>query len=846
MKHYNDRENVTARHCRPGWGLRRSRQRDGIATPRRTRALRLLPRFLTSLSLRAKFLAITIPLTLVSTTALICVFLVSAHRAETRALEDKLAELAAVEATSLAGPLRNDDRRQISLIAAAVAVDPDVAGIVVYDVAGDVVERLGTAAPAGGSLYRRLEPIEFERAGGRQRVGQLELTLTDRGIRQATRKRIVLAAGVVGLLLLAVVLSIVLAHHSTIGIPLTRLLNGIQLAQRGGAHRQVRWSSSDELGTVISAFNEMQSAQQVHEAALRAARDEEAHFLDVANSVSSELQLDAVLRKIIAAATELLGAERGSLFLHDESRDELWSRISEGAITQEIRIPAHSGLAGACFSSGEAINVADAYADSRFNRDVDARTGHRTRSVLCVPVRNKQGKILGVLQLVNKIDDRFGELDIARIRALSAQFAIALENAKLFEEVLNAGNYNKSILTSLTNGVITVDSAGRIATANPAACRITGRGEAELEGQSVTRVFSGANAWIAQAVTEISESGDADLIFDTDIDIGDGRSVSVNMTGVALVDVSGEAIGVMLVFEDISREKRVKSTMARYLSGHVVDQLLEAGDAVLGGTTQEVAILFSDVRQFTSLSERLGPRGTVSLLNAYFSRMADIVFSHNGVLDKYIGDAIMAVFGTPFASAADTDNALSVATEMIVSLGGFNEAQRARGEPTLDIGIGIACGDVVVGKIGSPLRMDYTVIGDPVNLAARLESVNKLYDTKILLSEDVVARLQRQWSLREVDLVRMKGKDKSVSVFESLEHHTDETFPNRKKTLEAFARGLAAYRGRQWDEARSAFARALAVNPHDGPSKAYIERCAYYAANPPAEDWDGVWVMQTK
>ncbi len=769
----------------------------------------------------------------------------SAHRAETRALEGKLAKLAAAEATSLAGPLWNDDRRHISFIASAIAVDPDVAGVVVYDAGGELIERVGAAAPAGDTLYRRSEPIDFERAGGRQRVGQLEITLTDRGIRQANRKRIVLAAGVVGLLLLAVVLSIVLAHHSTIGIPLTRLLNGIQLAQRGGA-RAVRWSSGDELGSVISAFNEMQRAQQVHETALRAARDEEAHFLEVANSVSSELQLDAVLRKIIAAATELLGAERGSLFLHDESSDELWSRISEGAITQEIRIPADSGLAGACFFSGKIINVEDAYADPRFNRDVDTRTGHRTRSVLCVPVRNKQGKILGVLQLVNKIDGTFGELDIARIRALSAQFAIALENAKLFEEVLNAGNYNESILTSLTNGVITIDAAGRIAKANPAACRITGRGEAELEGQSVTVVFTGANAWIAQAVTEISESGEADLIFDTDIDIGDGRSVSVNMTGVALVDISGEAIGVMLVFEDISREKRVKSTMARYLSGHVVDQLLEAGDAVLGGTTQEVTILFSDVRQFTSLSERLGPRGTVSLLNAYFSRMADIVFSHNGVLDKYIGDAIMAVFGTPFASAADADNALSVATEMIVSLRSFNETQRGRGDPTVDIGIGIACGDVVVGNIGSPRRMDYTVIGDPVNLAARLESVNKLYDTKILLSEDVVARLQRQWSLREVDLVRVKGKDRSVSVFESLEHHTDETFPNREETLEAFARGLAAYRDRQWDEARSAFARALAINPHDGPSKAYIERCGYYAANPPAEDWDGVWVMQTK
>ncbi len=786
------------------------------------------------------------PLTLLSTVGLFSVFLVSAHRTGTHALQDKLNELASVQAASLAAPLRNVDYRQVALIVAAVGADPDVAAMVVYDERGDVVERFGSATAADEAAYHRSHAVDYEQAGRTERVGSLNLVLTDRNVWEATRRRIALGAGIVGLLVLSVVLSIMLAYRGTIGVPLSRLLRGIKRVQRGLARRAVQWPSKDEFGAVISAFNEMQSVQEAHETALRTARDEEAHFLELAVSVSSELQLEVVLRKIIAAATELLGAERGSLFLHDKRSNELWSRISEGAVTQEIRIPAQKGLVGACFSSGEILNITDAYADTRFNRDVDRRTGHRTRSVLCMPVRNKQGDVLGVLQLVNKIDGAFGERDIARIRALSAQFAVALENATLFEEVLNAGNYNESILASLTNGVITVDSSDKITKVNRAACRIIDRDAADLEDRAVAAVFGGPNGWIADAVARINESGKPDLIIDTDIHVGESARASVNVTGVPLVDVNGQSIGVMLVFEDISREKRVKSTMSRYLSGHIVDQLLEAGDTVLGGTTQQVAILFSDIRQFTSISERLGPRGTVSLLNAYFSLMADIVFNHRGVLDKYIGDAIMAIFGTPFPSDQDADNAVNVANEMIVALRNFNATQRASGEPTLDIGIGIAFGDVVVGNIGSPRRMDYTVIGDAVNLASRLESVNKHYDTKILMSEDVVAKLSARRSLREVDLVRVKGKDRAVGVFESLEYHTDETFPNMKPTLRAFAGGLVEYRRRHWHEAQTAFEQALASNPNDGPSKAYIERCRYYVDNPPAEDWDGVWVMSTK
>lgn len=576
------------------------------------------------------------------------------------------------------------------------------------------------------------------------------------------------------------------------------------------------------------------------------ARREETRLLDLASAISSELQLDELLRLIIATTSELLGVERSSLFLYDPGSDELWSRVAEGVATKEIRFPSTTGLAGACFSSGEVLFIHDAYSDDRFNPEVDRRTGFQTRNILCMPVRNKQGKALGVVQVLNKIDGAFTDRDEERLKAFSAQFAISLENAQLFEDVLNARNYNESILKSLSNGVLTLDAEFRIIKANQAVERILGWDEGAPINAPVGEVFRGDNVWIADSVHKVAASGQVELAVDTDIVLDGGPPASVNMTTVPLIDVKDEPIGYMLILEDISREKRVKSTMSRYMSRQLIDRVMEADEAALGGTAQEATILFSDIRRFTTLSEQLGPRGTVSLLNDYFTDMVEIVFRHDGILDKYIGDALMAVFGTPFIGEFDADNALTVANQFMVSLRDFNRRHEAAGGAPISIGIGVATGEVISGNIGSLRRMDYTVIGDSVNLAARLESATKLYGTDILVSESVKRVLKTARCFREIDLIRVKGKLEAVRVYESLDHHSDETFANMAQTLEAFAQGLAAYQGRDWRAAIDAYEDALATNGEDGPSKLYLERCRYYQANPPGDDWDGVWAMETK
>ncbi|MGH7092493.1 MAG: adenylate/guanylate cyclase domain-containing protein, partial [Stellaceae bacterium] len=249
---------------------------------------------------------------------------------------------------------------------------------------------------------------------------------------------------------------------------------------------------------------------------------------------------------------------------------------------------------------------------------------------------------------------------------------------------------------------------------------------------------------------------------------------------------------------------------------------------------------------FTTLSEGLGARDTVNLLNDYFAEMVGVVIQHGGILDKYIGDAIMALFGAPFGKPDDADRALAVANGMLIALRDLNRQFRDRGRPALKIGVGVATGEVVVGNIGSPLRMEYTVIGDRVNIASRLEGANKYYGTGILLDDATVESLNTNTLLREIDLLRVKGKDRPVAVYEALTHHDAQSFPMMLEVLDAFQRGLQSYRAGDWQRAIASFEAALQLHPGDGPSAIYLERCRIYKDIPPPRDWGGVWVLTDK
>ncbi|MBL8552785.1 MAG: GAF domain-containing protein [Phenylobacterium sp.] len=617
-----------------------------------------------------------------------------------------------------------------------------------------------------------------------------------------------------------------------------RLVEAMRQVERGDLDdAKVEVLTTDEYADINRGFGLMLDSLR-----------EEQRLLEVTQDLAGELLLEALIGRIMTATTDLLNAERASLFVYDDKTDELFSLYADGLEKVQIRAPTGAGIAGAVFTSGRTENIPDAYADPRFNQEVDKRTGFRTRSILCVPVTNKAGARIGVAQALNKKGGTFSAKDEARLKAFAAQIAVSLENAKLFDDVLSIKNYNESILQSTSNGIVTVDAEAKVVTANDPALALLGLARETVIDRPSWELFQGANHWISESLAKTLATGETHLAVDAELTRGgpdgDGTTASVNLTTLPLMDSNQEQIGSMIVLEDITEEKRVRSTMSRYMSKEVADQLLSAGELELGGTEQKVTVMFSDIRRFTTIAEALGPRDTVSLLNDYFTEMVDVIFQHGGILDKYMGDGIMALFGAPIVGPNDADNALAAANDMMARLAVLNERRAAVGGEPLDIGIGFSTGPTVVGNIGSVRRLDYTVIGDTVNLASRLEGTTKPYGAKILLSEFTVRELTKPAILRELDLIRVKGKDRPVAVYESLGYRAGE--PLLGDLLELHAVGIKAYRARDWKAAGKAFSEALRLYPDDGPAQVYVERCRLLAKAPPPDDWDGVWNLTEK
>ena len=587
----------------------------------------------------------------------------------------------------------------------------------------------------------------------------------------------------------------------------------------------------------------LQSAQFIER--MQAIRRQEMEFIDVVSEVTADIKLGSLLQKVMGEATRLLNAERSTLFLNDEKTGELWSEVGQGLESVQIRLPNHLGIAGAVFTSGKAINIPYAYADLRFNPAFDKKTGFFTRSILCVPIVNKHGKAIGVTQVLNKRGGPFTSEDESRLRAFTAQISIALENAKLFADVQAMKNYNEAMLESMSNGVITLDENERIVTCNAAGLRLLKLHPSEILHRPATEFFSADNAWILDKLRRAGENGSAEQVLDVELRLG-AAELSVNLTCQPLLSAEGKRIGSMLLLENISNEKRLKTTMSRYMDPGIADRMLAAGAEALGGKNVTATILFSDVRSFTTITEQLGAQGTVTLLNEYFTLMVDCIQREEGMLDKFIGDAIMAAFGIPVPHEDDADRAVRCAVAMLRELATWNARRADEGKMPIDIGIGLNTDNVVSGNIGSKKRMDYTIIGDGVNLAARLESACKQYGAHILVSEFTYRQLKGTYFSRELDLVIVKGKTHPVAIYEILDHHTEASYPDLADALRYFKAALAKYRQKKWKEAISGFCEVLEIRPDDKAARLYVERCEHFAATPPPEDWNGVWVMETK
>jgi len=597
---------------------------------------------------------------------------------------------------------------------------------------------------------------------------------------------------------------------------------------------------------------------------IEAARKQELEFLDVVSQVSSELELTPLLQKIITTISTMLDCERATLFINDEKTNELYTEVGEGLDEKStIRIPNHLGISGTVFTSGKAVNIPHAYADLRFNPSFDKQTGFFTRSILCMPVFSKAGKTIGVSQVLNKRGGSFNAEDEKRLAAFTSQISMGIENAKLFDDVQSQMNYSQSILSSMHDAVLTFDEHGTVKTCNPAGLRILRiPHESAILEQSASSLLGGPNKWLLHKLEAVQENEE---FLDAELQI-EGETLSVNITLTPLLGKSekrkpenpdGDSglsskpniIGAMLMIEDISSEKRMKSTMSRYMDPELADQLMTAGgddSDIMGGKQSVGTVLFSDVRSFTTITEELGAQGTVKLLNDYFTIMVDCITDEGGMLDKFIGDAMMCIFGTPVPHEDDPDRAVRAAIRMMTDLKVFNDKRSTEGKMPIDHGMGINTDSIVSGNIGSPKRMDYTVIGDGVNLAARIESACKQYGAHILISEFTYKAVKATYRTRQVDYVIVKGKTEPVGVYEVLDFHDDESYPNLVEALGLFNDGYRSWNDGKWDQATKIFNSVKKINPNDKAAQLYLDRCSHMKKNPPKGDWDGVWVMTSK
>ncbi len=334
------------------------------------------------------------------------------------------------------------------------------------------------------------------------------------------------------------------------------------------------------------------------------------------------------------------------------------------------------------------------------------------------------------------------------------------------------------------------------------------------------------------------------------------RAVEAGKLDETLTVTSQDEIGHLTVafnsmVEQLRVKERIRETFGRYVDPRIVEGLISGPALAAEGQRRVMTVMFCDVKGFVGVSEEMTPQGLVKVMNRYFATMSEPIHQHGGIIDKYIGDAIMAYWGPPFTEIADEARcACLAALDMLERVPSFREALPdivgLRNVPiSIDVRMGIATGDAVVGSVGSDVMMSYTVMGETVNLASRLEGANKLYGTRTLLLEATAQAAGAAIETREIDRVFLPGQGRSQPVFEIM-GRGGALSPEQKELRTRYAEGLAAYRARRWEEARLAFGAALAAVADDGPSLTMLDRIGRFAASPPADDWDGAWRIEQK
>lgn len=483
-------------------------------------------------------------------------------------------------------------------------------------------------------------------------------------------------------------------------------------------------------------------------------------LIDVTNIINEpDSELEELFQNLLITILSTLNASKGMILLKDPKTDffnvsSSFNLSKEELPSKIIRIT--KGILKVVNETKKAliIDTPEEYPLLKFSK----------KNILISPLIN-QNELVGIILLADKESrsglERFIQQELRLFDNLSKKVSLAYDNIRLIDSLQSSNKLVDNIMTSITTGIVKINVLGEVEYVNHSAKKIFGFEEDSILNNHYFVVFQ-KNPHLVELI-ERAENDTNKILQEENVKIDNelDESHEVNLTLSTVYDENNIPSGLVFSFEDLSGINKIKSTFKKYVSENIVDELLKNETSLeLGGSQNEVCILFCDIRGFTSMSEKMKPNEVVYLLNHYFDAMIEVVFNHNGTLDKIIGDELMVLYGVPLKNENDAQVAVNSAIAMFEALKKFNLEMESQNFPALEIGIGINYGKVVCGNIGSERQMNYTVIGDHVNLAARLCSHAK--PGEIVISSSVIEKLSSKENFIEQKPIFVKGKKNEI------------------------------------------------------------------------------------
>ncbi len=586
--------------------------------------------------------------------------------------------------------------------------------------------------------------------------------------------------------------------------------------------------------------------------------------IKASQAIFGEMMLDKLLAKLMKILIENAGAQKGFLIMHSQpesgndkgkllieaagavDRDNitlLQSTPIESIGIQDKTLQLSLAIVNYVARMKESVVLNDATRDSKFKLDPYI-IQNKPKSILCVPLIN-QGKLISIVYLENNLTEgAFTPNRLEVLKLLSVQAAISIKNAKLYTEVKESERKLTQFLEAMPVGVSVLDASGKPYYGNRVAYQLLGKGVLpETTADQLAEVYQiyieGTDqTYPKERLPPVRAlMGETTTVDDLEIHQGD-KIIPLEAWGTPIFDEKGNIAYAMVAFQDITDRKRAELERRKFtselfhlneaFSRFVPQQFLQylekesIVDVKLGDSVQkEMSVLFSDIRDFTTLSESMTPQDNFKFINAYLSRMEPLIIAHHGFIDKYIGDAIMALF------SGSADDAVQAGIAMLHYLTEYNQHRANSGYVPIHIGIGINTGSLMLGTVGGQNRMDSTVISDAVNLASRIEGLTKQYGVSLLISHHTFAQLNdvNQYTFRLVDQVQVKGKSAVVSVYEIFDADPPQRREGKLVTKTRFEEALLLYNLHSFREAAKQFAEVLSVNPEDTVARIYLDRC---------------------